>query len=167
VVIIDDLDRCNPEGAYRLLEGLKIYLTLRNCVFVLGMNQQIVEDAIAKQIPVPEDSDKLRAENVWRLPVVRDPKSFLLSLLGHSGSSPTSEVWVRWLGQAIGDHRCLPPNPRRLKGLANLIGRFSERLPRKHGDANDEGGIREARYLLIVAYVYQFHPDLFRLWESH
>ena len=49
-VFIDDVDRCDPEAAYRLLEGLKIYLTLDNCVFVLGMNQKAVENAITSRM---------------------------------------------------------------------------------------------------------------------
>jgi hypothetical protein len=56
---------------------------------------------------VPEDSQKLRAErasayleklcqHVWRLPAVRDPKGYLLSLLGYSNEAGLTEVWVRW-----------------------------------------------------------------------
>jgi len=170
VVLIDDLDRCQPDVAYRLLEGLKIYLTLPNCVFVLGMNQQIVEEAIARCVPAPPGSDALRAEraaayleklcqNVWRVPRVGNPKQFLLDLL-------PDDVVRQWLDGAIGDHACLPPNPRRIKGLANLVQRFRARLPRQEGDADDPAMVVEARRMLIVAYVYQFHPDLYRLWES-
>ncbi|HUL10622.1 MAG TPA: P-loop NTPase fold protein, partial [Methylococcaceae bacterium] len=82
VVFIDDLDRCEPEAAYRLLEGVKVYLRLDHCVFVLGMNQRAVEDAIATRLPKSLDKQqgvtRIRAaaylekicQNVWRLPAI-------------------------------------------------------------------------------------------------
>ena len=77
-------------AAFRLLEGLKIYLTLDNCVFVLGMNQKAIEEAIGAQIS-NEDSRKERAtaymeklcQNVWRLPAIPDPPRYFK--LGSSG----------------------------------------------------------------------------------
>jgi predicted KAP-like P-loop ATPase len=90
VVFIDDLDRCHPEMAYKLLEGLKIYLNLKNCVFVLAMNQQIVIKAIASAMKKDDDDARVRLEaeayleklcaNIWRLPPP-DPVDFLSGLL--------------------------------------------------------------------------------------
>ena len=224
-VFIDDVDRCEPEAAYRLLEGLKIYLTLDNCVFVLGMNQKAIEEAIATRMGSDarrmekaieeaiaqrmradarrdarrmeiDDSRTVRAaaymeklcQNVWRLPAVREPDQVLYDLLAKTIESETVREWIK---RAVQGHRCLPPNPRRLKGLANLLGRFSSRLPSREdtpdneavtrrrekghierhrpareGGPNDEDAILEARLLVIVAYVYQFHHDLYVRWEA-
>ena len=201
-VFIDDVDRCEPEAAYRLLEGLKIYLTLDNCVFVLGMNQKAIEEAIATRMGSDArrmeigDSRTVRAaaymeklcQNVWRLPAVREPDQVLYGLLAKTIESEAVREWIK---RAVQGHRCLPPNPRRLKGLANLLGRFSSRLPAREdapedeavtrrrekehiersrsareGGPNDEDAILEARLLVIVAYVYQFHHDLYVRWEA-
>ena len=205
-VFIDDVDRCEPEAAYRLLEGLKIYLTLDNCVFVLGMNQKAIEEAIAQRMRADarrdarrmeiDDSRTVRAaaymeklcQNVWRLPAVREPDQVLYDLLAKTIESEAVREWIK---RAVQGHRCLPPNPRRLKGLANLLGRFSSRLPSREdtpddeavtrrrekghierhrpareGRPNDEDAILEARLLVIVAYVYQFHHDLYVRWEA-
>ena len=169
-VFIDDIDRCEPEVAYRLLEGLKIYLTLDNCVFILGMNQKAIEDAIGSQMKVPADNRKLRAaaymeklcQNVWQLPAIRDPGEILHRLLEQTVESERVRTWVR---EAVSGFSCLPPNPRRLKGLANLIGRLVPRLP-PEPELKDDEGVIEARKLVIVASIYQFHPELYVRWET-
>jgi len=209
VVSIDDIDRCQPDTAYRLLEGLKIYLNLDNCVFVLGMNQKIVEEALAhhfdflrrdfhllpspgiQQSPARDTLSNLReirigqarvryrataymekiCQNVWQLPTVRNPGETLLTFLEHTVSrSDTREL----VGRAIEGTSCLPPNPRRLKGLANAISQFEKYLPvwanqttvNEDEELEKEAQTLEARILVIVAYIYHFHLDLYVRWES-
>ena len=171
VVFIDDVDRCEPDAAYRLLEGLKIYLTLDNCVFVLGMNQKAIEEAIAQRMKAEAgDVPTMRAaaymeklcQNVWRLPALRRPEQVLYELLQDTVEDENIRDWVK-RGMEEPKYRCLPPNPRRLKGLANLIGRLSSRLPDGQSDATM---VFETQLLMIVACTYQFHHDLYVRWES-
>ena len=46
VVFIDDLDRCLPENAITVLESIKLFIGDANCIFVLGMDHDIVENGI-------------------------------------------------------------------------------------------------------------------------
>ena len=189
VVFIDDIDRCEPEAAYRLLECLKIYLTLDNCVFLLGMNQKVIEDAVAQRMQQKDDEkpvtrageyvEKL-CQNVWRLPTIRDPKELLYDLLKKTGISAASRDLVkRGLEAAISERQeangashLLPPNPRKLKGLANLIGRLAAGLLTEgkgvtgNGQDDAKEPIREAQLLIVVAYIYQFHHDIYVRWEA-
>lgn len=46
VVFIDDLDRCLPEKAVELLEGIKVLLDLSGFVFVIGVAREVIEQGI-------------------------------------------------------------------------------------------------------------------------
>jgi hypothetical protein len=46
VVLIDDLDRCLPHRAVEVLESIKVMLDVPGFVFVLALNQDIVERAV-------------------------------------------------------------------------------------------------------------------------
>ncbi len=46
VVFIDDLDRCLPEKAVELLEGLKVLLDLPGFVFVIAVAREVIEQGI-------------------------------------------------------------------------------------------------------------------------
>ena len=47
VVIIDDLDRCLPEQALQVLEAVKLFLDVDNCVYLLAVDREVVEKAIS------------------------------------------------------------------------------------------------------------------------
>jgi hypothetical protein len=46
VVFIDDLDRCLPQGALEVLEAMKLFFDLEGFVFVVGLDQAVVERTI-------------------------------------------------------------------------------------------------------------------------
>jgi len=166
VVMVDDLDRCESGGAYKLIEGIKIYLNLPNCVFVLGMNQRIIEAAVAAHIPKTEDPrlnafrareylDKL-CQTIVHLPFPRRPADLLKGYLpGLKDAEPIYQVIDRF--------GCLPANPRKIKAFANLLRRYVPRFSEILADA----GRRDtcAHMLVIFACLYQFHPELYRILE--
>lgn len=46
MAVTGKIDRCLPENAVQLLEGLKVLLDLRNFVFVMGVAQEVIERGI-------------------------------------------------------------------------------------------------------------------------
>lgn len=168
VVFIDDLDRCNPKAAIRLLEGLKIYMSIPHCVFVLGMNERILVDAIREELSAPRGVSaaelKLRAghylekicTDIYRLPLPSSPVQLLMQWLPDHDQKQA-------LGLAVGRASCLPPNPRRLKALANQWTRFASctGFPRADNEQQKYWAVR----VLVAAYIHQFHRDLWERWH--
>jgi KAP family P-loop domain len=169
VVMVDDLDRCESDAAYKLIEGIKIYLNLPNCVFVLGMNQRIIEEAIARHLPKSDDLalralrareylDKL-CQNIVHLPFPRRPVDLLKGLLP---GLPTADG----IYTVLESHGCLPRNPRKIKAFANFLRGY---VPRFSADLA-MGGQRAqdcAHLIVIFSCLYQFHPEVYRILETH
>jgi hypothetical protein len=49
VVFVDDLDRCLPSNAIQVLETMKLFFDLPGFVFVVGLDQHIIERAVASR----------------------------------------------------------------------------------------------------------------------
>lgn len=171
VVLIDDLDRCDPEAAYRLLEGIKIYLNLRNCVFVLGMNQQVIESAIAKHLSDEKDA-VLRAhhareymeklcQHVVQLPLVCEPDTYLRDLCEGDRDDSVRRAAL----DGARKYRVLPANPRQIKAFANVLERFLGHVA-SGSRATGRDPCRLGETALLMAGLHAFHHDIYRLLEG-
>jgi len=163
--MIDDLDRCEPETAYQLLEGIKIYLNLPSCLFVLGMNQRLIEQAVAKHLAEQDPAARrYRAREyleklcqvIWHLPVVRSSGD-LLSRYLEPGVPGSLEIV-----QVVSYFDCLPRNPRKIKAFANVLLRFHQHWMRRRGDDHQ----RWAGLVVIFAYLYHFQNRIYRVLEA-
>jgi hypothetical protein len=76
IIFIDDLDRCIPENAITVLESIKLFLDRSNCVFVLGLEKEIVEKGIHFRYKEEIDfSGKDYLEKIIQLPFTIPPVS--------------------------------------------------------------------------------------------
>ncbi|HSA48037.1 MAG TPA: P-loop NTPase fold protein, partial [Candidatus Competibacteraceae bacterium] len=70
VVFVDDLDRLAPEKAVELLEVLKVFMDVPNCVFVLAVDYGVVTQGLEKKFGVGVGHSKGRSffDKIIQLP---------------------------------------------------------------------------------------------------
>jgi hypothetical protein len=140
-------------------------------VFVLGMNQRIIEAAVAKHLGRgPEDDEQETAlnareyveklcQNIWHLPLVADPGTALAKWLPDVPDRAGITGLLR-------NHRCLPANPRKIKAFCNVFGRLAANFSPEAHAAPPAGPGAHPMLLLVIAYIYQFHPEMYRILET-
>jgi len=58
IIYIDDLDRCSPKNTTEVVEALNVFLDCKQCIFILGMDQEKVAKSIGvKYKELCDDSD--------------------------------------------------------------------------------------------------------------
>lgn len=79
VIIIDDLDRCLPEQALQVVDGVKMFLDVPGCVFLLAIDREIIEDAVSQKYSHVAHPQRLRqiqetyVERIVQLPLPLPP----------------------------------------------------------------------------------------------
>lgn len=91
VVLIDDLDRCNPDRIIETLEAIKLFLSVKNTTFIIAADENVIQYAIKKKYPKehnydPEISQEY-IEKIIQLPIYipelssKDIENYLLLLI--------------------------------------------------------------------------------------
>ncbi len=176
VIFIDDLDRCEGDVAYRLLEALKLHLNTKNCVYVLGLDQQHLEESIARTLSGEKETWQFRYvardylnkmfQGLFVLPVPRQTTRYVETLLNKEDKF----FWKRleqlfefnkadWPELVTALDENLPHNPRKIKSFISSWKLFLDTLPEKAEKL-------DWRLTLVLHYLAQFEEQLFRKVEE-
>lgn len=168
VVFVDDLDRCLPEKAIQVLEAIKLFLDVKDCVFVLGIDQDVIARGIEmkyKEFKDRKDTDgqpRFTIDGIKYLekiiqlpfqipPVIQDDMGKFVE--GLSEEWPHEECH-RVFAEGLGD------NPRNIKRTVNTFLMLSK-LAEKRKEKLKES-VKPIRLAKVVA-IQAVHPDLFNL----
>lgn len=141
VVFIDDLDRCFPDNAVKLLESIKLVLSQNGFVFVMGVARSIIEGYLkyiySKEYGIGDFESRLYLDKIIQLPFYIPPhkgrmERFWLLLLENLDSKIRNEF--EQLQHII--HAAVGSNPRATIRFVNnlIIDRFiNDELAKKDG----------------------------------
>ncbi len=177
VIFIDDLDRCLPEAALRLLEGIKIYLNLNNCIVVFGMDHRQLEQSLQKALPGAETGqtsyyareylEKI-CQDIHYLPVPsqKEKSDYFLELLQtiDCGDHDKKNVHCKILEKLLNKHDCLPANPRKIKILVNRTALVLRAYPLP---GTQQDNLRWHTLLLVVVIIYVFHKPVYEQLDKN
>lgn len=124
IVFVDDLDRLAPEKAVELLEVIKLFLDVSQCVFLLAVDYHVVSRGLEKKFGFGIDDPKGKSffdkiiQLPFNLPVSQyKTRDYLQRLFSHSAKIDEQDLdlYVRLATLSIGS------NPRSLKRLFNAL----------------------------------------------
>lgn len=173
VVFIDDLDRCLPSNALQVLESMKLFFDVEGCVFVVGLDQEIAERAVAAKYSALGDANTQPVDGtdyvkkIFQVPFALpriSPRQLQDYLSSIEKNADLGDQQCQDFNQNVRRHlRFLPSqdsvNPREVKRLINAyilqLKMLSARLgPRLHSD------------IVLALQVMSFRPDWRELYDQ-
>ena len=177
VIYVDDLDRIEPKDAVSILELLKNIFNIKDCVFVLAIDYQVVVKGLVGKFgkPTPENEWEFRAffDKIIQLPFSMpmgnyDIANYVLGLLdeidfykGEEELDP--ELINQFVTKSIGG------NPRSIKRLINSLALIKILNDKESGDKSD-GVLRDkdtAMVMFAMVCMQIAHPEIYQLFADN
>jgi predicted KAP-like P-loop ATPase len=167
-VFIDDLDRCLPDVAIEILERIKNHLISNRCVFILGINRNVVYKSIKKKYGDLEIDGRQHLEKIiqYSVGVPRPSKKAIvrfgierLKALVISTDKQDLDSYFKAFSETLYESHFT--NPRKIKRIMNTYLNFVMKHIQVHGDI-DEFNLPTIIRLIILREYYQDFHDLFR-----
>jgi len=150
IIFIDDLDRCNDLQVIKLLEGIKLYLSTSNCIFVFGMDQRNVIRALQKQKIHREYLDKL-FQSIIRIPMSKQYLFFISLMVKEYFELENIDKLILLLSDI------LEKNPRKVKNFLNSL--------RVYWEMNEDKSKLKVEVLVLFHYLRIYHEPVFTILE--
>lgn len=130
VVFVDDLDRCQPEKAFELLEGIKLGISQPGFIFVLALNADIITRYLAQEARKRYGDEHIRLGERYLDKIVQ----LEIPLRSHKAEFAAfiEQTVLKTLTSAIGNATGKPPQhfASAVLSLKDLLGRFTDHTPR-------------------------------------
>lgn len=128
LVFIDDLDRCTPDKIPDVIEAIKLFSTSPQCIYVLGLDHDIVRKGIAKKYAFEEGEKKKGdreesaeyLEKIVQLPFHLPPieKGYIQDFIEEGYQDETALIECPTAPEIFAEG--LDPNPRKVKRALNI-----------------------------------------------
>lgn len=172
VVFIDDLDRCLPEKALQILEAIKLFLDVENCVFVVAVDRDVIEQSISaryakEMVFLDKNQDpQLRKFEIAYLAQNYIEKIIQLPFTVPPLPSRRIKAYVEFLYDQKTDDGCvgifaqgLPPNPRKIKRVIQSFLLLRQIATKRLKDEKVNYALL-AKLVIIENQFRVFHQDL-------
>lgn len=177
LVIIDDLDRCEPENVLNLISAIKLFFTFgKETVYLCGLDKKAVKSAIKVRYENVIKSDEYLEkvfDHSFNMPQVFYLKKFLEQYFIYQGikdgtayrtSDPVANFFYslgfnnpRHLKKVLNKFVLL----RRIKATANINSTNYELIPNIKDD--ESGNLVEIILTLFVILLWEFYPISFEM----
>tara|TARA_Y100000588_G_C14226976_1_gene913608 strand:- start:908 stop:2215 length:1308 start_codon:yes stop_codon:yes gene_type:complete len=163
VVYIDDLDRLNPQIAVEVLEVLKLFLDVKNCVYVLAVDYDVVSSGIVKKYGDSFANDKGKSffdkmiQLPFRMPVAMFDLDTLLKEQYQEFDVEDDMMlnFKRVIRKSIGT------NPRTLKRVYNSFVLLNSIMMHENGSGSSKLSNREAELLFCIICMSHSYESLY------
>lgn len=166
VVFIDDLDRLVPIRAIELLEALKVFLDIDNCVYVIACDYSVIVTGLKDKFGVSEGELKGRSffDKIIQVPFKMPTKryqvdTYLTNLLGRIGIDASkqkdTDIYRDLVEYSVGF------NPRAMKRLLNSLQLLMLLSDEELKEADPENRNDRARILFGILCMQERYEPLY------